>query len=137
MILVPPPLRAPLATIASVLATIASGWQRLPEAGGGGRALAFGTIERTQKRAGISTRFGIQSAPNIKRSAPLGAWHIRCCIPRQTALHGNLPPGLALDSFTGKLPGTPTQAGTYGMTVQVDDSGTSAPLVKSVNVVVS
>jgi hypothetical protein len=49
---------------------------------------------------------------------------------------GALPPGLALDSFTGKLSGTPTQAGTYNMTIQVADSGISAPVVKSVTVVV-
>jgi hypothetical protein len=39
---------------------------------------------------------------------------------------GQLPPGLALNASTGQIAGTPTSAGPYSFTVQVQDSG--APL---------
>jgi hypothetical protein len=35
----------------------------------------------------------------------------------------SLPPGLTLDANTGIISGTPTTAGTYNFTVQVDDAG--------------
>jgi large repetitive protein len=38
---------------------------------------------------------------------------------------GSLPPGLALDSVTGDVDGTPTKVGTYNFTATVTDSGQS------------
>jgi hypothetical protein len=51
---------------------------------------------------------------------------------------GSLPPGLTLDANTGVISGTPTTAGTYTFTVQVDDAGppkqtATAPLQITVN----
>jgi hypothetical protein len=54
-----------------------------------------------------------------------------------TVTSGQLPPGIALNSSTGKLEGTPTSAGQYTFTVQVQDSGApsqSASQAFSVNV---
>jgi hypothetical protein len=45
----------------------------------------------------------------------------------QTA--GTLPPGLSLDGNTGVISGTPTTAGSYGFTIQVQDAaGATASL---------
>ena len=45
-----------------------------------------------------------------------------------TIVDGALPPGLSLDSFSGGLLGTPSAAGTYSFTLQVQDSlGAAAP----------
>jgi hypothetical protein len=57
-----------------------------------------------------------------------------------TVTSGQLPPGIALNSATGKLEGTPTSAGQYSFTVQVQDSGAppqSASQAFSVAVTVS
>lgn len=50
---------------------------------------------------------------------------------------GSLPPGLTLNASTGAVTGTPTQAGTYSVDLQVtDDAGTIAVL-PSFNLVVA
>lgn len=42
-----------------------------------------------------------------------------------SVISGTLPPGLSLDSSTGAITGTPSQAGSYNFTVQVLDSSTA------------
>jgi hypothetical protein len=44
---------------------------------------------------------------------------------------GTLPPGLALDSFTGAITGVPTTVGTYGFVVQLEDYDEVAAAVEA------
>ncbi|CAM5484998.1 hypothetical protein MAUB1S_08134 [Mycolicibacterium aubagnense] len=47
--------------------------------------------------------------------------------PYRYALSGNLPSGLSFDPVTGELRGTPTQAGSFAVSIEVTDSTGGAP----------
>lgn len=47
--------------------------------------------------------------------------------PYSYALNGTLPSGVAFDTGTGALSGTPTQSGTFALAITVTDSTTGAP----------
>jgi hypothetical protein len=42
-----------------------------------------------------------------------------------TVVEGSLPPGMTLDSVTGHLAGTPTQAGAFPVSIQAHDASVS------------
>ncbi|WP_312709084.1 putative Ig domain-containing protein [Stenotrophomonas sp.] len=59
--------------------------------------------------------------------------------PYHVALAGTLPAGLSFDAATGTLSGTPTQSGSFPLTVTITDStaGTPASLTQSYSLVVA
>jgi hypothetical protein len=50
---------------------------------------------------------------------------------------GALPPGLALDSGSGTVSGTPTAAGVYVFTVSTADPGSGAPRSMAVQITIT
>ncbi len=82
-----------------------------------------GLVERLQPLKGLaiigSTRF--QGKVNNNFVQPLAAWGgIEPYL--WTVVQGNLPPGVTLDGVAGLLTGTPTQAGTFQVQMQVNDA---------------
>ncbi len=53
------------------------------------------------------------------------------------AQNNNLPPGLSLNSSTGRISGTPTATGNYGFSIVATDAGTTGSVSRSFNIKVS
>jgi hypothetical protein len=78
----------------------------------GVQPLAISTTSLAQPTVGTAYAVILQATGGT----PPYAWML-------PAISGQLPPGLALNFSTGQIAGTPTSAGPYSFTVQVQDSG--------------
>jgi hypothetical protein len=67
-------------------------------------------------RAGVA---GMPYSDGVKASGGIPFYYFEIAA-------GSLPPGLALDSFTGKISGTPASPGTYPFTLRVRDYATNS-----------
>ena len=84
------------------------------------------------------------AAPALPRGSPGAAYAARLVaaggIPSYCweVVSGRLPPGLALDSFSGRIAGAPTAAGSFSCTIRVRDQDETGPGVsRCVSVVVA